>query len=87
MLAICKLAVEAKDNGPLAAGIGGQHPTREERQIHRRAERIGNWLSLKRAEGLVSAPDIATLKELRDAPSLRCSSVVHYAGPKSQPLR
>ena len=64
MSAIRKLAVEATDNGLLApemaAGI------LRVKSAKTRGVRMGNWLSLKQAQALVSAPDVTTLKGLRD---------------------
>jgi integrase/recombinase XerD len=64
MSAIRKLAAEAADNGliapELAAGIARVKSARST------GIRVGNWLSLKQAQGLLSAPDISTLKGLRD---------------------
>jgi site-specific recombinase XerD len=64
MSAIRKLAVEAADNGllapELAAGI-----TRV-KSVKSTGIRVGNWLSLRQAQALLSAPDTATLKGLRD---------------------
>ena len=62
--AIRKLAVEAADNGlltpELAAGV-----TRV-KGVKTIGVRVGNWLSLRQAQALLSAPDIATVKGLRD---------------------
>jgi len=62
--AIRKLAVEAADNGllapELAAGI-----TRV-KGVKMKGVRVGNWLSLRQAQVLLSAPDISTIKGLRD---------------------
>src|SRR5271157_817942 len=62
--AIRKLAVEAADNGllapELAAGI-----TRV-KSAKSTGIRVGNWLSLRQAQALLSAPDIATVKGLRN---------------------
>src|SRR5580693_3934468 len=62
--AVRKLAVEAADNGlltpELAAGI-----TRV-KGVASKGVRLGNWLSLKQAQALLNAPDIATTKGLRD---------------------
>jgi integrase len=59
-----KLAVEAADNGllapELAAGI-----TRV-KGVASKGVRLGNWLSVKQAQALLNAPDIATTKGLRD---------------------
>src|SRR5947207_4678975 len=64
MSAIRKLAAEAADNGlldpELAAGIS------RVKSVKSVGIRVGNWLSLRQAQALVSAPDIATVKGLRD---------------------
>src|SRR5713101_2923094 len=64
MSAIRKLAAEAADNGllapELAAGIS------RVRSAKSPGIRVGNWLSLRQAQALLSAPDIATVKGLRD---------------------
>jgi site-specific recombinase XerD len=64
MSAIRKLAAEAADNGlldpELAAGIS------RVKSVKSVGIRVGNWLSLRQAQALVNAPDIATLKGLRD---------------------
>jgi site-specific recombinase XerD len=72
--AIRKLAVEASDNELLApelvAGI------LRVKGVKSKGVRVGNWLSLRQAQVLLSAPDITTLKGLRDrailAVLLRC---------------
>src|SRR5713226_9450823 len=60
MSAIRKLAVEAADNGllapELAAGI-----TRV-KSVKSQGIRVGNWLSLRQAQGLLGTPDITTTK-------------------------
>jgi site-specific recombinase XerD len=62
--AIRKLAVEAADNGllppDLAAGI------LRVKGVTKIGVRIGNWLSMTQAQDLILAPDITTLKGLRD---------------------
>src|SRR5271167_3831080 len=62
--AVRKLAVEAADNGllapELAAGIARIKGVRSQ------GVRVGNWLSLKQAQMLLNAPDVATTKGLRD---------------------
>jgi site-specific recombinase XerC len=64
MSAIRKLAVEATDNGLLAPELAaGIQRVKSAKSIGVRA---GNWLSLKQAQTLLNAPDIATLKGLRD---------------------
>jgi site-specific recombinase XerD len=64
MSVIRKLAVEAADNGLLApemaAGIC------RVKSVKSTGIRVGNWLSLRQAQALLSAPDIATVKGLRD---------------------
>ena len=64
MSAIRKLAAEAADNGllapELAAGIS------RVRSAKTQGIRTGNWLSQRQAQALLSAPDIATLRGLRD---------------------
>jgi site-specific recombinase XerD len=64
MSAIRKLAAEAADNGliapELAAGIA------RVKSVKSTGIRVGNWLSLKQAQALLSAPDISTVKGLRD---------------------
>ena len=62
--AIRKLAMEAGDNGllapELAAGIA------RVKGVKTIGVRVGNWLSLRQAQNLLSAPDITTLKGRRD---------------------
>src|SRR6202142_4309937 len=64
MSAIRKLAAEAADNGllapELAAGIARVKSAKTQ------GVRVGNWLSLRQDQALLSAPDIATLRGLRD---------------------
>src|SRR5258708_28458487 len=64
MSAIRKLAAEAADNGlmspDLAAGISRVKSAKTQ------GIRVGNWLSLRQAQALLSAPDITTLRGLRD---------------------
>src|SRR6266567_6492594 len=64
MSAIRKLAAEAADNGlldpELAAGIS------RVKSVKSVGIRVGNWLSLRQAQSLVNAPDVTTLKGLRD---------------------
>jgi len=64
MSAIRKLAVEATDNGLLAPELAaGIQRVKSAKSIGVRA---GNWLSLKQSQTLLNAPDISTLKGLRD---------------------
>jgi site-specific recombinase XerC len=62
--AIRKLAGEAADNGllapELAAGISRVKSAKTQ------GIRTGNWLSLRQAQALLSAPDATTTKGLRD---------------------
>jgi len=64
MSAIRKLAAEAGDNGllapELAAGIARVKSAKST------GIRLGNWLSLRQAQSLLSAPDAGTVKGLRD---------------------
>ena len=64
MSAIRKLAAEAADNGllapELAAGISRVKSAKSQ------GIRVGNWLSLRQAQALLSAPDITTVRGLRD---------------------
>src|SRR5712691_3024872 len=64
MSAIRKLAAEAADNGllapELAAGISRVKSAKST------GIRVGNWLSLRQAQALLSAPDITTRRGLRD---------------------
>jgi site-specific recombinase XerD len=64
MSAIRKLAVEATDNGLLAPELAaGIQRVKSAKSI---GVRMGNWLSQKQAQALLNAPDITTLKGLRD---------------------
>jgi site-specific recombinase XerD len=64
MSAIRKLAAEAADNGllapELAAGISRVKSAKTQ------GIRVGNWLSHRQAQALLSAPDITTVRGLRD---------------------
>ena len=59
-----KLKTEAADNGllapELAAGISRMKSAKT------KGVRTGNWLSLRQAQALLSAPDVTTTKGLRD---------------------
>jgi site-specific recombinase XerD len=64
MSAIRKLAVEAADNGLLAPELAaGITRVKSAKSV---GIRVGNWLTLRQAQALLSAPDIATVKGLRD---------------------
>src|SRR6266481_3432161 len=64
MSAIRKLASEAADNGliapEIAAGIS------RVKSIKSTGIRVGNWLTLRQSQALLNAPDVATVKGLRD---------------------
>src|SRR5438034_7288379 len=64
MSAIRKLAAEAADNGllapELAAGIS------RVKSVKSTGVRVGNWLSVRQAQSLLSAPDISKVRGLRD---------------------
>ena len=66
--AIRKLAVEASDNELLApelvAGI------LRVKGVKSKGVRVGNWLSLRQAQVLLSAPHVTTVKGLRDRATL-----------------
>jgi integrase/recombinase XerD len=64
MSAIRKLAVEAADNGLLSPELAsGICRVRSAKSV---GIRVGNWLSLRQAQALLSAPDTATVKGLRN---------------------
>jgi integrase len=64
MSAIRKLAAEAADNGLLAPELAaGIARVRSAKMV---GVRSGNWLSLRQAQALLSAPDITTVRGLRD---------------------
>ena len=64
MSAIRKLATEAADNGLLAPELA--EGIRRVKGVKMTGVRTGNWLSLPQAQALLSAPDPATLRGLRD---------------------
>src|SRR6266446_8431403 len=64
MSAIRKLAAEAADNGLLAPELAaGIARVRSAKSV---GVRVGNWLSQRQAQALLSAPDVTTLRGLRD---------------------
>jgi len=64
MSAIRKLAVEAADNGLLAPELAaGISRVKSAKSV---GIRVGNWLSMRQAQALLSATDTATVKGLRD---------------------
>jgi len=62
--AIRKLATEASDNGALDAQIASG--IKAVKGIRHEGTRTGNWLDRKQAQHLLNAPDISTVKGLRD---------------------
>src|SRR5258708_6686068 len=64
MSAIRKLASEAADNGliapELAAGIS------RVKSVKSTGIRVGNWLTLRQSQALLTAPNVATVRGLRD---------------------
>src|SRR6266436_6673628 len=64
MSAIRKLAIEASDNGLLAPELAaGISRVKSAKSV---GIRVGNWLTLRQAQALLSSPHIATVKGLRD---------------------
>lgn len=64
MSAIRKLAAEAADNGMLAPELAaGIARVKSAKTVGVRA---GNWLSARQAQSLLNAPDVTTMKGLRD---------------------
>jgi site-specific recombinase XerD len=64
MAAIRKLAAEAADNGLLAPELA-QGISRV-KSVKSTGIRVGNWLSQRQAQALLSTPDITTVCGLRD---------------------
>jgi len=64
LTAVRKLAVEAADNGLLAPALASG--IARVKGVASKDVRLGNWLSLKQAQALLNAPDVATMKGLRD---------------------
>jgi len=64
MSAIRKLAAEAADNGLLAPELAAS--ISRVKSAKTQGIRVGNWLSLRQAQALLSAPDITTVRGLRD---------------------
>ena len=64
MSAIRKLAAEAADNGLLAPELAaGISRVKSAKSV---GIRVGNWLSARQAQELLNAPDVTTLKGVRD---------------------
>src|SRR6266404_5025424 len=64
MSAIRKLAAEAADNGLLAPELA-QGISRV-KSVKSTGIRVGNWLSQRQAQTLLGAPDVSTIRGLRD---------------------
>jgi len=64
LCAIRKLAKEASDNGVLDGQIA--NGVRDVKGIRQEGIRAGNWLTKQQAQELLNAPDINSLKGLRD---------------------
>src|ERR1700722_19857633 len=62
--AVRKLAVEAADNGLLAPELA--NGIARVKGVASKGVRLGNWLSVRQAQGLLNAPDATTTKGLRD---------------------
>jgi site-specific recombinase XerD len=64
MSAIRKLAAEAADNGLLAPELAaGISRVKSAKTV---GIRVGNWLSVRQAQSLLNAPDVTTVRGLRD---------------------
>ena len=64
MSAIRKLAAEAADNGILAPELAaGIARVKSAKSV---GIRMGNWLSVRQAQSLLNAPDVTTVRGLRD---------------------
>src|SRR5450755_4228879 len=64
MSAIRKLAAEAADNGLLAPELAaGISRVKSAKSV---GIRMGNWLSVRQAQSLLNAPDVSTVRGLRD---------------------
>jgi integrase len=64
LTAVRKLAVEAADNGLLAPALASG--IARVKGVASKGVRLGNWLTLKQAQALLNAPDVGTIKGLRD---------------------
>lgn len=64
MSAIRKLAVEAADNGLIDSTIA--NGVKNVKGVASHGVRVGNWLTKAQAQDLLLAPDITTLKGMRD---------------------
>jgi site-specific recombinase XerD len=64
MSAIRKLAGEAADNGLIAHELAAS--IARVKSVKSTGIRVGNWLSLRQAQALLSAPDVSTIQGMRD---------------------
>jgi site-specific recombinase XerD len=64
MSAIRKLAAEAADNGLLAPELA--EGSSRVKSVKSTDIRVGNWLSHRQAQALLIAPDVSTVRGLRD---------------------
>lgn len=62
--ALRKLAIEAADNGAIGEAVA--NGIKRVPGVRREGTRAGNWLTLTQAQALLNAPDVSTLKGLRD---------------------
>ena len=84
MSAIRKLAAEAADNGLLAPELAaGISRVKSAKSV---GIRMGNWLSARQAQALLNAPDITTLKGLRDRAILAVLLGCGLRRPSPSPL-
>jgi hypothetical protein len=79
MSAIRNVAGEAADNGLLAAELAAG--ISREKSAKSQGIRVGNWLSLRQAQALLSAPDTTTTKGLRDRPRPATRRWLVHRGP------
>src|SRR6201993_3417050 len=82
MSAIGKLAAEAADNGLLAPELAaGIARVKSAKSV---GIRTGNWLSARQAQSLLNAPDISTLRGLRDSRNSRRPSRLRTPSVRSR---
>lgn len=62
--AIRKLAREASDNGALPEQVA--NAIKGVKNVAQEGQRVGNWLTRPQAQALLNAPDVTTLRGLRD---------------------
>jgi hypothetical protein len=81
LAAVRKLAVEAADNGLLAAEVAAA--AAGVRGVKRAGVRVGNWLTVEQSERLLALPDTSTLKGKRAERCSPSSSAAACAAPNS----